>query len=88
MAGRLVDVGAADPRRCGARRLRGLAGLVGTGGSGGAAWWRKVRLLRQHPRVPFTSKMIAYFVVGLVINVILAAASYLAGQVLRRWLAD
>jgi hypothetical protein len=66
----------------------GWSVLAAAAGLTVAAWWRKVRLLRQHPRVPFTSKMIAYFVVGLVINVILAAASYLAGQVLRRWLAD
>ena len=89
--GRLVDVGAADPRRRGACGLRGRLGLVGAGGGrgpDGCSWWRKVRLLRQHPRVPFSSKMITYFVVGIVMNVLLTAASYLAGQVLRRWLAE
>ena len=74
--------------------LAGYAGWPGWSVLAGAAaltvvgWWRKVRLLRQHPRVPFSSKMITYFVVGIVMNVLLTAASYLAGQVLRRWLAE
>ena len=53
-----------------------------------AGWWRKVYLLRQAPQVPLSSKMITYFVVGIVMNMILTAAGYLAGQVLRRWLAE
>ena len=53
-----------------------------------ASWWRKVRLLRQHPQVPFSSKMTTYLVVSIVIYVGLAVASYAAGQALRRWLAD
>ncbi len=53
-----------------------------------ASWWRKVRLLRQHPQVPFSSKMTTYLVVSIVIYIGLAAASYGAGQALRRWLAD
>ena len=49
-------------------------------------WWRKVQLLRQHPQVPFSSKMTTYLVVSIVINLGLAVASYIAGHVLRRWL--
>ena len=53
-----------------------------------AGWWRKVKLLRQHPQVPFSSKMTTYLVVSIVIYIGLAVASYGAGQALRRWLAD
>ena len=53
-----------------------------------ASWWRKVCLLRQHPRVPFSSKMTTYLVVSIVINVVFSAASYIAGHALRRWLGD
>jgi hypothetical protein len=53
-----------------------------------ASWWRKVRLLRQHPQVPFSSKMTTYLVVSIVIYIGLAAASYIAGHVLRRWLGN
>jgi hypothetical protein len=52
-----------------------------------AGWWRKVYLLRQAPQVPFSSKMIAYFVVGIVLDLTLAIACYLAGRGLRWWLA-
>ena len=37
-----------------------------------AGWWRKVRLLRQHPQVPFSTKMTTYLVVSIAINVGLA----------------
>jgi hypothetical protein len=53
-----------------------------------ASWWRKMRLLRQHPQVPFSSKITTYLVVSIVIYIGLAAASYGAGQALRRWLSD
>lgn len=49
-------------------------------------WWRKVRLLREHPRVPFSSKMTTYLVVSIVINIVFATASYVAGRALGRWL--
>ena len=52
------------------------------------SWWRKVQLLREHPRVPFSSKMTTYLVVSIVINVCFSTASYIAGHVLRRWLGD
>jgi hypothetical protein len=53
-----------------------------------ASWWRKVRLLRQYPQVPFSSKMTTYLVVSIVIYIGLAVASYGASQALRRWLGD
>ena len=51
-----------------------------------AGWWRKVWLLRQHPQVPFSTKMTTYLVVSIVINVGLAALSYQAGRGVRWWL--
>ena len=36
----------------------------------------------------FSSKMTTYLVVSIVINLGLAGASYIAGNVLRRWLGD
>jgi hypothetical protein len=53
-----------------------------------ASWWRKVRLLRQHPRVPFSSKMTTYLVVSIMINFGFTAVSYVAGYALSRWLGD
>ena len=52
-----------------------------------AAWWRKVRLLRQPPQVRFSTKMTTYLVVSIVMYLGLALASYAIGQALRRWLA-
>ena len=51
-------------------------------------WWRKMQLLRQHPHVPFSSKMTTYLVVSIILNVGFATASYIAGQLLKRWLGD
>lgn len=51
-------------------------------------WWRKVRLLRQHPQVPFSTKMTTYLVVSVVLNIGLAAASYVAGRAASRWLSQ
>jgi hypothetical protein len=76
-----------------------LAGLAIAGYSGapvwlallGAAvvtadgWWRKVRLLQQEPRVPFSSKMTTYLVVSIAINAGVAVASLLVGRA-ARWL--
>jgi len=59
--------------------------LLGAGAITLAGWGRKVRLLRQHPRVPFSTKMTAYLVVSIVINLGFALACYVAGQVLRLW---
>ena len=51
------------------------------------SWWRKVQLLRQHPRVPFSTKMTTYLIVSIVLNAVFTGASYIAGQIMRRWLA-
>lgn len=64
----------------------GWSALLGAGVITFAGWWRKVRLLRRHPRVPFNTKMTTYLVVSIVINLGFALASYLGGQVLRWWL--
>ena len=51
-----------------------------------AGWWRKVVLLRQHPQVPLSTKMITYFVVGIVLDLLLATACYAAGRGVRWWI--
>lgn len=43
-------------------------------------WWRKVGLLRQHPQVPFSSKMTTYLVVSIAINLVFATMSLIAGR--------
>jgi hypothetical protein len=48
-----------------------------------AGWWRKVRLLRQHPQVPFSTKMTTYLVVSIAINLGFAIASLLIGRAAR-----
>ena len=62
--------------------------LAGTAAMMVGAWWRKLQLLRQHPQVPFNSKMTTYLVVGVMINLGFAAASLIAGQALHRWVGD
>ena len=59
-----------------------LAGAAATTVGG---WWQKVRLLRRHPSVPFSTKMTGYLVASIVFNIGFSAASYIIGQVLRRW---
>ena len=46
-------------------------------------WWRKVRLLRQHPQVPFSTKMTTYLVASIAINLGFATLSLLAGRTAR-----
>jgi len=71
----------------------GYAGAAGWWALAGAAamtalgWWRKIRLLRQHPAVPFSTKMTTYLIVSIGINVVFAAAALVAGRVARWWLA-
>jgi hypothetical protein len=48
-----------------------------------AAWWRKVRLLRQHPQVPFSTKMTTYLVASIAINVGFATLALLVGRIAR-----
>jgi hypothetical protein len=63
----------------------GWSVLAGAAATTLAGWWRKMRLLRQHPRVPFSTKMVGYLVASIVINVGFSAVSYIIGQLLRRW---
>ena len=46
-------------------------------------WWRKVRLLRQHPQVPFSTKMTTYLVVSIAINIGAATLALLVGRIAR-----
>ena len=76
-----------------------LAAMAGVGYAGGPLWWvlpataaitvagwrTKVGLLRQHPRVPFSTKMKTYLVVGIILDACLATGCYVAGRWLR-WL--
>ena len=78
-----------------------LAGLAIAGYAGAAAWWvlpataamtvagwrTKVALLRQHPRVPFSTKMKTYLVVGIILDACLATGCYMAGRWVRWWLS-
>jgi hypothetical protein len=66
----------------------GWSVLTGTAALTIANWWRKVRLLRQHPQVPFSSKITTYIVVSIVTYIVLAAVCYIAGHALRRWLGN
>ncbi len=61
--------------------------LVGAAAMTVAAWARKIRLLRQHPQVPFSSKMTTYLVVSIAINVAFATLALIAGRFARWWLA-
>ena len=76
----------------GAMAVAGYAGGSGWLALAGAtaltvgSWWRKFQLLRQHPKVPFSTKMTTYFVAGIVFNLLLATASLVAGRLLRWWL--
>ena len=60
--------------------------LAGAAAMTFGGWWRKVQLLRQPPQVPVSTQMTTYLVVSIVINIGLAAASYLAGRNLSWWL--
>ena len=54
--------------------------LAGAAAMTVGSWWRKVALLRQHPTVPFSSKMTTYLVVSIAINLAFATASLVAGR--------
>lgn len=47
-------------------------------------WVAKLHLLQAEPRVPLTSKMITYFVTGVLANLAGAWLCYIAGWGLRR----
>lgn len=55
----------------------GVAGIASEG------WWRKLQLLRQQPSQRWSTKMKAYFVTGILGNIVLSAISYGAGRILR-----
>jgi hypothetical protein len=48
-----------------------------------AGWWRKVALLRQHPQVPFSTKMTTYLLVSVGVNLGFATANLLLGRAAR-----
>ncbi len=60
--------------------------LMGTAGLTIDAWWVKLRLLRQPPSVPLSSKIITYFVTGILANLGFAALVFLCGRWLRQLL--
>jgi hypothetical protein len=49
-------------------------------------WWDKLLALRQRPREPWSSKVITYFVTGIVRDLCFAALAYAAGSALRIFL--
>lgn len=57
--------------------LLGAAGLTLDG------WWMKLRLLRQRPRVAWSSKITTYFVTGIATNTVFSACVYGAGRIAR-----
>ena len=57
--------------------------LPGTAAMMLVGWWRKMRLLRQHPQVPLSSKMTTYLIVSIGINLGFATASLMAGRAAR-----
>jgi hypothetical protein len=73
----------------GAMAVAGYAGgsgwlvLAGAAAMTVGSWWRKVALLRQHPQVPFSSKMTTYLVASIAINIGFATASLVTGRALR-----
>jgi hypothetical protein len=59
--------------------LLGAAGLTIDG------WAMKLKLLRQYPSVPFSSKMATYFITGVIANLGFAAMSYVLGRIVWWW---
>jgi hypothetical protein len=66
--------------------LSGWWALLGAGLLTVVGWARKVVLLRQHPQVPFSTKMTTYLVVSILINVALTTLAHVAGRIVRWWL--
>jgi hypothetical protein len=56
--------------------LAGAAVITMTG------FWRKIRLLRLQPAVPFSSKIRTYLAVSVAINLAFAWAAFLAGRLM------
>ncbi len=57
--------------------------LVGAAGLTLDSWWMKLKLLRQEPRVAWSSKITTYFVTGIVTNIGFATFVYGLGRMLR-----
>ena len=57
-----------------------LFGVVGIASEG---WWMKVQRLRQHPDQPWSTKVKAYFVTGILANIGISAIGYAVGRILR-----
>ena len=53
--------------------------LFGVAGIASEGWWSKLQLLRQ----PWSTKVTAYFVTGILGNIVLSAISYGAGRMVR-----
>jgi hypothetical protein len=57
--------------------------LFGVAGIASEGWWAKLQRLRQQPRQPWSTKVVAYFVTGILANLALAALSFAAGRLVR-----
>jgi hypothetical protein len=60
--------------------------LAGAAAMTVGGWARKMQLLRQHPQVPFSTKMTTYLVVSIMLNIVLATLAHVGGRALRWWL--
>ena len=57
--------------------------LFGVAGIASEGWWSKLQSLRQLPSQRWSTKMKAYFVTGIVGNIMLSAISYGVGRIVR-----
>ena len=57
--------------------------LLGVAGIASEGWWSKLQSLRQQPSQRWSTKMKAYFVTGIVGNIVLSAISYGVGRIMR-----
>lgn len=57
--------------------------LLGVAGIASEGWWSKLQSLRQQPSQRWSTKMKAYFVTGIVGNIVLSAISYGVGRIVR-----
>ena len=57
--------------------LLGVVGLLSEG------WWLKMRRLWQEPRMPWSTKITAYFVTGVAASIGLSAVAFYLGRMAR-----
>ena len=57
--------------------------LFGVAGIASEGWWSKLQSLRQQPSQPWSTKTKAYFVTGILGNIVLSAISYGVGRIVR-----